>query len=50
MKILVTGANGYIGTGVVNTLLSFKQEVIATDFCVDGINKDAKLIEGNMFL
>ena len=49
MKILVTGANGYIGTGVFNTLLSFKQEVIATDFCVDGINKDAKLIEGNIF-
>ena len=49
MKILVTGANGYIGTGVVKALLSLNQEVIATDFSVDGIDSRAKAIAGNIF-
>ena len=49
MKILVTGANGYIGTGVVNALLSLNQEVIATDFKVDDINSRAKVFDGNIF-
>ena len=49
MKILVTGANGYIGTGVVKVLLSLNQEVIATDFSVDGIDSRAKAIAGNIF-
>ena len=49
MKILVTGANGYIGTGVVKALLSLNQDVIATDFNVDGIDKRAKAIAGNIF-
>lgn len=49
MKILVTGANGYIGTGVVKTLLSLKQEVIATDFNVNGIDTKAKNIAVNIF-
>ena len=49
MKILVTGANGYIGTGVVKALLSLNQEVIATDFNVDGIDSRAKAIAGNIF-
>ncbi len=49
MKILVTGANGYIGTGVVNELLSLNQDVIATDFKVDGIDSRVKTIAGNIF-
>lgn len=49
MKILVTGANGYIGTGVVKALLSLNQEVIATDFSVDGIDELAKSIAANIF-
>lgn len=49
MKILVTGANGYIGTGVVKSLLSLKQEVIATDFSVDGIDARSKATAGNIF-
>lgn len=49
MKILVTGANGYIGTGVVNALLSLNQTVIATDFSVEGIYNRAKTIAGNVF-
>ena len=49
MKILVTGANGYIGTGVVKALLSLNQEVIATDFSVDGIDARSKAKAGNIF-
>lgn len=49
MKILVTGANGYIGTGVVKALLSLNQKVIATDFNVDGIDSRVKTIAGNIF-
>ena len=49
MKILVTGANGYIGTGVVKQLLELNQEVVATDFVVDRIDTRAKCIESNIF-
>lgn len=49
MKILVTGANGYIGTGVVKQLLELKQDVIATDFSVNEIDKKAQCIEANIF-
>jgi len=49
MKILVTGANGYIGTGVVKALLELKQEVIATDFNINGIDSRAEAIAGNIF-
>ena len=40
MKILVTGANGYLGAGIVNKILDSGNEVIATDFktnCIDAI-------------
>ena len=49
MKVLVTGANGYIGTGVVKSLLSLDQKVIATDFNIDGIDIKATSISGNIF-
>lgn len=49
MKILVTGANGYIGTGVVKQLLELKQDVIATDLSVNEIDKKAQCIEANIF-
>lgn len=49
MKILVTGANGYIGTGVVKQLLELKQDVIATDFSVNEIDKKAQCVEANIF-
>lgn len=49
MRILVSGANGYIGTGVVNALLSLDQEVIATDFSIDNIDSRATTIEGDIF-
>ena len=37
MKILVTGANGYLGKGVVKRLLDDGIEVIASDFQDNGI-------------
>lgn len=50
MKILVTGANGYIGQGVVKKLLNDeKNQIIATDINDDKIDKRAKIITGNLF-
>src|SRR5574344_1742447 len=49
MKVLVTGANGYIGRHVVNCLLIGGIEVIACDIRFDGINKKTKQIECNIF-
>lgn len=49
MKILVTGANGYLGQGVVKALLDEGIEVIATDFKTTNIDKRAKIFEGNLF-
>lgn len=49
MRILITGANGYIGTGVVKALLALNQEVIATDFEVNDVDSLATTIKGNIF-
>ncbi len=49
MKILVTGANGYLGQGVVKTLLDNQIEVIATDFRIDRIDDRANKISANLF-
>lgn len=43
MKILVTGANGYLGKGVVKKLLDDGAEVIATDFKDTYIDKRAEI-------
>jgi dTDP-6-deoxy-L-talose 4-dehydrogenase (NAD+) len=48
-KILVTGANGYLGKGVVCKLLDAGHEVIATDFADSHIDKRAKFIAGDIF-
>ena len=39
MKIVVTGANGYLGKGVVKKLLDHGNEVIANDIKDDYIDK-----------
>lgn len=49
MKILVTGANGYLGQGVVSRLLDSGNEVIATDLKIDNIDERAKKISVNLF-
>lgn len=49
MRILVTGANGYLGTGIVNAVLNRGHEVIAVDFKVDHVNDCADKIECNLF-
>lgn len=49
MKILVTGANGYMGTGIVECLLNDGNEVIAADFQTDGVDKRAKHMATNLF-
>lgn len=49
MKILVTGANGYIGSHVVKALLDAKNEVIAVDFKHDNIDNRAKKFDTDIF-
>lgn len=42
MKILVTGANGYLGQGIVKHLIDCGCEVVATDIQVDNIDDRAQ--------
>lgn len=49
IKILVTGANGYLGKGVVKQLIEDGYEVIATDFKDDHIDNRAHVVTGNIF-
>lgn len=49
MKILVTGANGYIGQGVVSKLIDNGHDVVATDFCLNRVDKRAVLQSCNLF-
>ena len=39
MKILVTGANGYLGQGVVKALLDNGHSVVAADFKTNYVNR-----------
>ncbi len=49
MKILVTGANGYLGQGIIKKLLDDGINVIATDFEDNYIDKRAEIRTGNIF-
>lgn len=49
MKILVTGANGYLGQGIVRHLIDNGHTVIATDIKTDYIDKRAERMACDLF-
>ena len=49
MKILVTGANGYLGQGIVKHLLDYDYNVIAADLNVSNVDKRADRIACDLF-
>ena len=49
MKILVTGANGYLGQGIVKAILDRGNNVIATDFKINHVDHRAKLLACDLF-
>ena len=49
MKILVTGANGYLGQGIVRHILNHGNDVIAADFVVDHVDDRADARACNLF-
>ena len=49
MKILVTGANGYLGQGIVRSILNNGHCVVATDFNTQFIDERAERIVCNLF-
>ncbi len=49
MRVLVTGANGYLGQGIVKKLLDFNVEVVAADFSVDHVDSRAILKACDLF-
>lgn len=49
MKILITGANGYLGQGIVKKMLDSGNEVIATDFRINNIDNRAKIKACDLF-
>lgn len=49
MKILVTGANGYLGQDIVKHILDHRYEVVAADFAADHVDERAIKIACNLF-
>ncbi len=49
MKILVTGANGYLGQGIVKHILDCGHEVVATGRKVDRIDNRAQIMQCDLF-
>lgn len=49
MKILVTGANGYLGQGIVHSILKNGHTVIVADFKTNNIDERAEKIDCNIF-
>jgi len=49
MKVLVTGANGYLGQGITDKLCKDGHEVIATDFKLNYVTDKAIKVQCNLF-
>lgn len=49
MKILITGANGYLGQGIVKTILNKGYDVVATDFSTQNVDARAIYKPCNLF-
>lgn len=49
MKILVTGANGYLGQGVIKHILHYGHQVVATDITVENVDDRAEKIACDLF-
>ena len=49
MRILVTGANGYLGQGIVKAILDNGNDLVATDFKTDHIDERAEKKTCNLF-
>ncbi|SEQ86787.1 dTDP-6-deoxy-L-talose 4-dehydrogenase (NAD+) [Lachnospiraceae bacterium NE2001] len=49
MKILITGANGYLGQGIVRSVLDAGHDVVATDFSVQNIDDRAQKVSCDIF-
>lgn len=49
MKVLVTGANGFLGLGIVEKLLNRGIDVVATDFTIDLVDNRAKKVACDLF-
>ncbi len=49
MRILVTGANGYLGQGIVKHILDLGHQVVAADFGVDLVDDRAEKMPCNLF-
>lgn len=49
MKVLITGANGYLGQGIVKHVLDLGMDVIASDFMLNNVDDRANKVECNLF-
>lgn len=49
MKVLVTGANGYLGQGIVSCLCDRRAEVVAADLHAEWVDPRARAVCGDLF-
>ena len=49
MKILITGANGYLGQGIVKSVLDRGCDVVAADFAVENVDDRAEKVACDLF-
>jgi len=49
MRFLVTGANGYLGQGIVKSIIDSGNEVVAVDISDENIDSRADIIKANIF-